>query len=126
MYKDAIKKAVENRYLVSKLIGNEWSNSIDTLKQISRIADGYQAVTYLDKVEGDVHWKLGAWDAFTSAIKSDELKDRDAINQACKELFGANEANNQCESLENDTDAMTKEIITIKSWDINSGVSGGW
>ncbi len=120
MYKDTIEKAVENRYLVSILIGNEWSNSVDTLKQISRIADGYKAVTYLNEVEMDVYQKLGVWDAYTSIIKSDKLKDHYAINEACKKLL---EENNPCESSENDTDDMTKRITTIKKW---SAINDNW
>ena len=115
MYKDAIEKAVENRYIMSKLIGNEWSNSIDMLKQIGKIADGYKAVTYLDEVNKDVYWKLGVWDAYTSTIQSDKLKDRSAINQACKKLI-LSEENNPCESSGKNTDAMTKGITTIKKW----------
>ena len=123
MYQETIKEAKENKYLVSKLIGDEWSNSINTLRQISKIADGYKALTYLNETAKteNVYWKLGVWDAYTSAIKSDKLKGRrKAINQACKELF---EANGQCTSLGEDTDAMTKKIIKIRTW---IGDKGNW
>ena len=118
MYKEAIEKAEENGYPVSKLIGDEWSNSIDMLKPINAIADGYKAVTYLNETakEKGVYWKLGVWDAYTSTIKRRRLKGyRKAIDQACKRLL---EKNTPCTPLTNDTNAMTEEITNAMTEEI--------
>ncbi len=102
----AMQTAVRNGYPVSKLIGNEWSNSDEDVIPAGKAADGYQAVTVhragadfpvaeeiismlYDAGKGDledksrigsVYWNLGIWAAVMSA---------EAIRTA-QERFGKN------------------------------------
>lgn len=89
----AMQTAVRNGYSVSKIIGNEWSNSDEDVIPAGKAADGYQAVTVhragkdypaaqeiIDKLYnngqgdledrsriGSVYWNLGVWAAVMSA-----------------------------------------------------------
>ena len=89
----AMQTTVRNGYSVSKLIGNEWSNSDEDVIPAGKAADGYQAVTVhrsgtdfpvaqeiigtlYDAGKGDlddksrigsVYWNLGIWAAVMSA-----------------------------------------------------------
>ena len=88
----AMQTAVRNGYPVSKLIGNEWSNSDEDVIPAGKAAHGYQAVTVhragddfpaADAIRelyaqgkgdledksriGSVYWNLGIWAAVMSA-----------------------------------------------------------
>ena len=89
----AMQTAVRNGYSVSRIIGNEWSNSDDDVIPAGKAADGYQSVTVqraggdfplahemVDKLYnqgkgnledlnriGSTYWNLGIWAAIMSA-----------------------------------------------------------